>query len=105
MKTIIILLASFAAAMLVSCDDNSTAPSPEVPGTSYTGPTAFFTKHAPLVQVFDVDAVAGTSFTGSKGTQVSFPPNAFVDANNNPVTGNVTVKFRELYDKKDMLLS
>ena len=54
-------------------------------------------------QEFIVDAATGGIITGTQGTQVTFQPNSF-GLNGTPVTGNVTVKLIEIYDKASMLL-
>ncbi len=54
-------------------------------------------------QEFVLDAAIGGLITGTQGTQVTFQPNSF-GLNGTPVTGNVTVKLIEIYDKASMLL-
>ncbi|HET6992853.1 MAG TPA: hypothetical protein VFJ43_16075, partial [Bacteroidia bacterium] len=51
------------------------------------------------------NAAKGGTFTHNSGTKVTFPANAFVDANGNPVTGNVEIKYREFRDQADFFLS
>jgi hypothetical protein len=58
---------------------------------------------ANAVQEFTIDASVGGVITGTQGTKVTFPPNSF-GLNGTPVTGNVTVKLIEIYDKASMLL-
>lgn len=58
---------------------------------------------ANAVQEFTIDASAGGIITGTQGTKVIFPPNSF-GINGVPVTGSVTVKLIEIYDKASMLL-
>jgi len=67
--------------------------------------TEFNQKYSIPTQNFT--GVAGTAFsiTGAKGIKVDFPANAFLDANGNPVTGNVKVTLKEVMSKKDILLS
>jgi len=54
-------------------------------------------------QEFILDAATGGVILGAQGTQVTFQPNSF-GLNGTPVTGNVTVKLIEIYDKASMLL-
>ena len=54
-------------------------------------------------QEFTLDAATGGIIIGAQGTQVTFQPNSF-GLNGTPVTGNVTVKLIEIYDKASMLL-
>lgn len=49
-------------------------------------------------------AIGGT-FTHTSGTKVTFPANAFVDANGNPVSGNIEIQYREFRDQVDFFLS
>lgn len=53
------------------------------------------------------NGVAGTAFsiTGTKGIKIDFPANAFLDASNNPVTGNIKLSLKEVLSKRDILLS
>lgn len=63
----------------------------------------FDDNRANAVQEFTIDASAGGVITGAQGTKVTFQPNSF-GLNGVPVTGNVTVKLIEIYDKASMLL-
>ncbi len=63
----------------------------------------FETNRQDALQEFTLDAATGGVITGSQGTQVTFAPNSF-GLNGTPVTGNVTVKLIEIYDKASMLL-
>jgi hypothetical protein len=55
-------------------------------------------------QVFSIDAAAGGTFTGNKGTIFTFPPNAFVTKSGQPVSGTVSIEIKEVYAKSDMIL-
>ncbi|MCF6180514.1 hypothetical protein [Lutibacter sp.] len=63
----------------------------------------FDDNRANAVQEFTIDASTGGVITGTQGTKVTFQPNSF-GLNGTPVTGNVTVKLIEIYDKASMLL-
>ncbi|MFK5957587.1 MAG: hypothetical protein QM495_01825 [Lutibacter sp.] len=63
----------------------------------------FEDNRADALQEFILDAAIGGVITGTEGTQVTFQPNSF-GLNGTPVTGNVTVKLIEIYDKASMLL-
>lgn len=54
---------------------------------------------------YNVNATKGGTFTHINGTKVTFPVNAFVDANGNPVSGNVKIQYREFRDQADFFLS
>lgn len=57
-----------------------------------------FTSHA-------VASAEETVITTATGTSIVIPANSFVDANGNPVTGEVEIKFREFHDAKDIIAS
>ncbi|MFD1629688.1 hypothetical protein [Pseudopedobacter beijingensis] len=54
-------------------------------------------------QVFKAED--GINFTSAKGVEVKISPNCLVDENNNPVTGNVTISFIEIFDRGSMVLA
>ena len=65
----------------------------------------FYHKNEVQAQTFTINASAGGSFTTAKGTQVTIPQSCFVDKNGTLVTGAVTIEFKDIYQKSDMLLS
>ena len=103
MKTTHLLLIAICFCQ-VSCDDNSDASLPESPHGSLSGSTDFFRRNAVQAQIFNV-GTGGDTIVGAEGTIIEIDYNAFVDANGQPVTDPVTVSFREIYTKKDMLFS
>ncbi len=56
-------------------------------------------------QRFEIDAEAGGSFELPNGSKVTIPSQALVDATGQPVTGIVSVNYREFHDVADILLS
>lgn len=79
---------------------------PAAPATHYyTSIKDFYQQNGVPVQVFTVNAAAGGTFTAAKGTKVTIPANAFVAQGGGSVSGNVTIEFREVYTKSEMLLS
>jgi hypothetical protein len=75
-----------------------------------------FNKKHPLVKppfvgldvrrnLYQIHAQNGGRFMYPSGTQVLIPRNAFVDAQGNPVNGNVTIDYREFRDQVDILVS
>lgn len=54
---------------------------------------------------YTVNTRTGATITHISGTKVTFPANAFVDVNGNPVSGNVEVQYREFRDQADFFLS
>lgn len=59
----------------------------------------------PAPQKFTVNASTQNSFSGQKGTRVMLPANAFVTASGGPVSGNVTIEFKEIYEVWEMVLN
>lgn len=57
------------------------------------------------LEIYTIDATIGGTFYGSKGTKIQISPAAFVNANNQVVTGSVTIKMKEALTKKDMILN
>ena len=52
-----------------------------------------------------IDPTASNTITGSKGTKIYIPPMAFADGEGNLVTESVTIKLKEFYTKKDLVLN
>ena len=71
----------------------------------YNDINGFFEANGVQNQNFTIDATTGGSVAGNDGTVVTFPPNAFVDGNNNPVTGIVDVSIKEIFTPSQMILS
>lgn len=57
-----------------------------------------------LKQEFTISAADGGTITGSQGTSVTFFSNAFLNPDNTPVTGDVSIELVEIFKKSDMLL-
>ena len=85
---------------LASCKKDKDSSSPQ--GLNLAD---FNSKFSVKAQSFN--GVAGTAFsiTGTKGIKIDFPTNAFLDANGNPVMGNVKLTLKEVLSKRDILLS
>ncbi len=76
------------------------------PGNASNGAlAAFFSQNAPAVQTFTVNAAQYATVTGQRGTRITIYPNAFLSQASQPVTGNITLKLQEVFNKKDILLS
>ncbi len=52
-----------------------------------------------------ISAEDGGIYEFETGSKLAFPPNAFVDANGNPIAGKVDVKYREFHDFVDFFLA
>jgi hypothetical protein len=102
MKKSIILAALPFLLITAACKkDKKTEPEPETPVNTdnYSSLTDFFEKNGVQKQTFTFDAAAGGSFTTPQSTTINIPPNAF------QASGNITLEFKDIYQKSDMLLS
>jgi hypothetical protein len=54
---------------------------------------------------FKVSADKGGTWTAPSGTVIKVAPGTFVDAQDNPVTGDVAIQYREFHDAEDVILS
>jgi hypothetical protein len=75
-------------------------PSPAPQTDNYTSLQDFYLKNGVPKQTFTINAAAGGSFITPQATTVNIPPNAFSGA-----TSIVTIEFRDIYKKSDMLLT
>ena len=92
----------FVLVLFASCIDNdSEVLKPQPDGIALEN--RFEENRENAVQEFTLDASIGGVILGAEGTQVTFQPNSF-GINGSPITGNVTVKLIEIYDKASMLL-
>lgn len=108
MKKIISLTFITTIIVVVSCkkhESSSTNSTPPPPTDNYASISAFFSQNAPAMQTYTVNATTGGNFTSPQGTAVTIPANAFVTQAGAPVTGVVTIQFKDIYKKSDMLLA
>ncbi|MCU0433737.1 MAG: hypothetical protein MUC87_09820 [Bacteroidia bacterium] len=54
---------------------------------------------------YTFNAEKGASFSYPSGTDIRIPANAFVDKNGRPVSGEVTISYREFRDAADIIVS
>jgi hypothetical protein len=71
----------------------------------YTSTKDFLNKHKATSEYFTFNDTVGGVFTSAKGSIITVMPNSFVDGSGNPVTGNVTLEFKDVYHKSDMIFS
>lgn len=105
--TSIIIAASAALLFTVSCKKDIPDMDNTYPGsnTSNGALASLFAQNAPPVQQFTMNAAGGGFFVCTGGATVWFPPNSLAYQNGQPVTGSVTVKIQEVYNKRDIILS
>lgn len=58
---------------------------------------------APQLQSFRFSVTSGKEITAARGTKVSIPPNAFVDASGKVISGVVDFEIKEFFDVGDMI--
>lgn len=109
MKTLIKFSAVIIIVAIASCKKKEDTPTSTATTTTttvtYSSVKDFFAKNGVTMQTYNVSGTTGGSFTSPQGTVVTIPANAFVTQTNAPVTGNVTIQFKDIYKKSDMLLS
>jgi len=90
-----------------SDDDNSGYEEPIIETPQPDGEALqqnFLDNRGESIQTGTIEAETGGSIYGEQGTELVFEPNAFLDGNGDPVTGDVTIELIESYKKSDMLL-
>lgn len=66
---------------------------------------SFLSSNAPVKQNFQINSTSHNTITGVKGTSISIPSNAFVDASGKPVSGNITFELQEVFSPGDMIFT
>lgn len=99
-----LVLCGFILVSTSGCDDEKDAKAPvKIDGEAML---ENFSAHMDeLTQEFAINAASGGMITGDQGTTVMFYPNAFLNQNGTPVTGEVKIDLVEIFKKSDMLLS
>ena len=104
-KTLLFIITIIA---IVSCKKDTKSTTTTLPPSAsdnYSSVQAFFANNNIALQTYTIDASTGGSFTSPQGTTVTIPSNAFLTQANLPVTGNVTIQFKDIYKKSDMFLA
>lgn len=104
MKTKTAYFAILITLAIASCKKDSPTPTSSG-GTTYSSVQDFYNTNGVQKQIYTIDASTGGMFVSPKGTKVTIPANAFVTQSGGPVTGAVTIEFKDIYSKSDMLLS
>jgi hypothetical protein len=102
-----IRIISFLILLTTACkkeDDQNNVFQP-TSADNYTSISDFYARNGAALQTFVINAETGGGFTTPKGTTVQIPANAFKTMGGGNVTGNVTIEFKDIYKKSDMLLS
>ncbi len=108
MKTNIAFFTALAIAVISfsSCKkDKHNEANPNNPNsTSSVTLKKFYQNHGVKTKSYKINGATGGSFTTEKGTKVTIPANCFVNGGQ-AVTGEVTIQFKDIVCKSDMLLS
>ena len=106
MKTRILILSSVIAIGLVSCK-KEVEPTPDPPASteSYSSLQEYLNTKNVAGESFSFLAENGGTFTTAKGSVITVPASALIDQAGNAVTGNVTMKFREIFSNSDIMFS
>jgi hypothetical protein len=108
MKKTLCFLILFILTVIISCKKDKKEPAADPPVTPATTPANtdnysslkdFYSKNGVKSQTFTINAASGGSFVSTQGTTVNIPAGCL------GATGNVTVQFKDIYKKSDMLLS
>jgi hypothetical protein len=105
MKKLISSLAIATIMFFGSCKKNNEVIPGSTSAISYSSLGDFFESRTSPLENFTISAQTGGSFTGAYGTIINFPPNAFADQNGNIVSGDVTIHFKEVFSKTEMIYS
>ncbi len=105
MKTAKGILYIITAFVIVSCKKETEETTPQVTVNGYTSVTDFLSKNTPVMQTYTISGVSGGSITSPQGTIINIPANAFLTQAGIPVTGVVTIQFKDIYKKSDMVLA
>ncbi|MFL5730184.1 MAG: hypothetical protein ACJ75J_11920, partial [Cytophagaceae bacterium] len=62
-------------------------------------------KYGEPTKSYTIHASSGGSFTTEKGTKVTIPANCFVNSGNQIISGDVTIHFKDITSKSEMLFS
>ncbi|HTB05341.1 MAG TPA: hypothetical protein VK806_00210 [Bacteroidia bacterium] len=106
LKRIAVSLLITGACLYVACNKDNTTPSnTQSTFSTYSSIQDFYAQNGVPMQSYSVNGSAGGHFTTPQGTIVTIPANSFIDKGGNPITGTVTIEFKDIYTKSDMLLS
>lgn len=100
-----ILLMAIAIGMIGACKKETAEPTPVPAPHSTSAMGNFFSNNGVTVQHFTIDATTYQVIQGTGGTIFYISPNSFVTSGNGTVTGNISIELKELYSKKDMILT
>ena len=65
----------------------------------------FFSENAPQAETFEFQAENGISVTTKRGSKILIKPSSLLNSNGDVVTGNVVMRFKEVFTNSDMIFS
>ncbi|MEO5572558.1 MAG: hypothetical protein ABIT08_06680 [Bacteroidia bacterium] len=89
----------------ISCSKDKTYNAGNGTGDHYVSLLDFYDYNGVKSRFFTINASSGGNFTTQQGTVVTIPAYAFINNTGDSVYGNVTIEFKDIYKKSDMLLS
>src|SRR6187397_121139 len=91
--------------LITACkkDSDPSGPNP-MPTENITSMADFKSRVKLPLQTFGFNISSGFSFTTNKGTIVTIPPDAFEDMGGTAVSGFVTIGFKDIATKSEMVL-
>jgi hypothetical protein len=104
-KTFFVGVLLFIAGCKKDSDDPINTPITGTPEPVYTSLKDFYDQNGPAIQIYTVSVSSGGTFTTPSGTEVVIPSNAFSFQNGTSATGDITIRFKDLYKRSDMILS
>jgi hypothetical protein len=90
---------------LAACDLDRTDDPGNNPEADVAKLAEFAFRHAPPIERFNLDVASGGVITTNRGTWLTFPANAIVTANGQPVSGNVEVSVQQVSSPSEMVLA
>lgn len=86
-----------------TCQYNTLTPNPASPTTPSAIKAIFLSNRSNDKQSFTINSGIPSQLVGTKGTKISIPENAFVNASGSSVSGNVTIEILEVMDQSSMI--
>lgn len=100
-----VMLVAIAFMIIVSCSKESINPLALPVTSKYSTVEDFLTANEVKSQSFIFEGSTGGVFAAEQGTEIFIPAYSFVTESGFPIAGNVTLEFKEIYKKSDMILS
>lgn len=103
-KLICITLFSFTL-LLTGCKPEEKSESNSTSDSNMRNLQNFLNSNQPRIQEFVLEPDVSNEIIGKKGTRISIPENAFVNAAGNPILGGFSFQLQEIFSPADMMFS